>query len=148
MKLHLIFFGLVIYITCVQAQTYRWIDANGVVSYSQTPPPSIEAESLSLPSQSQSDSKAAAKKLDALRQKLADKREDRQLAKETAEKAVRVKSTRQSNCTSARSNLRKIEGLGTRLLKTSDGEYLRLTQEEREKRIQAAKEQIKNNCSQ
>ncbi len=147
MKLHLIFFGLVIYIACVQAQTYRWIDANGVVSYSQTPPPSIEAESLSLPSQSQSDSKAATKKLDALRQKLADQREDRQLAKETAEKAEQVKSTRQSNCASARSNLRKIEGLGTRLLKTSDGEYLRLTQEEREKRIQAAKEQIKNNCS-
>ncbi|MEN8177036.1 MAG: DUF4124 domain-containing protein [Pseudomonadota bacterium] len=148
MKAIPILFGLLIFAVAGHAQTYRWIDENGVVSYSQTPPPSQEAETLNLKPQSQSDSAAANKKLDSLRQKLEDQREDRQLAKEEEEKAKQEKIRRQKNCVSARSNLRKMEGLGSRLLKTSDGKYTRLTEEERQKRIQAAKEQIKTDCSQ
>ncbi len=147
MKLTAIFFSLLIYGVCGHAQTYRWIDADGVVSYSQTPPPSQEAETLNIPTQSPSDSAEANRKLHALRQKLADQRDDRQLAKETSEKAGQEKTRRQDNCASARANLRKLEGLGSRLLKTSDGEYLRLTEDERKKRIDTAKQEIKNNCS-
>lgn len=148
MKLLPIFFGLLIFAVTGQTQTYRWVDENGVVSYSQTPPHSLEAETLNIKPQSQTDSAEANRKLNNLRQRLEDRREDRKLAGEEAKKVQREESLHKENCASARANLGKMEGLGSRLLKTSDGKYLRLTEEERQKRLQAAKEQIKIYCLQ
>ncbi len=130
----------------VMAQTYKWIDENGVVSYSQTPPSSAQAETLQLREQSQSDSLAAEKRLNELRQKLEDQRENRQLAKEAAEMAREEQRKKEQNCAAARSNLSKLETLGPRLFKTSEGEYVRLTEEQRQAKIKTAKQQIKLNC--
>lgn len=130
-----------------EAQTYKWIDENGVVSYSQTPPPEQNSLPINVGSQPRRDSEQANSQLKALQQKLEDLREDRQLAKEQEAKTVQKEQIKQKNCAAARANLRKLEGLGHRLLKTSDGNYVRLTEEERQQRIQKATEQIKTNCS-
>lgn len=147
MKLLPIFFGLLFFFVTGHTQTYRWVDENGVVSYSQTAPASIEAETLNIKPQSQTDSAEAKRKLNRLRQQLEDKREDRKLAGEAVKKSQQEESLRKNNCASARANLQGMERLGSRLLKTSDGKYLRLTEEERQKKLQAAKEQIKIHCS-
>ena len=128
------------------AQTYRWVDENGVVSYSQTPPPSGQAEIVNIHTAPQSGSQDAQERLNKMRQQLEDRREDRKLAKEEQLKSDQEKARRLQNCETARANLRKLEGLGNRLLKTPDGEYRRLTEEERQQRMQKARDNIKENC--
>lgn len=146
MKVLPIFLGLFCFTLTGQAQTYRWINEEGVVSYSQTPPPSQEAELLEAkPGSSSNDSKAR-EQLDNLRQRLDERRDERQKAKDTAEQAKQEKFRQEKNCLNARTNLRNLEGLGSRMLKSSDGTYHRLTEAERQQRIEAAKEQIRISC--
>jgi Skp family chaperone for outer membrane proteins len=148
MRVFLLFFpSLLVSFSMAGAQTYKWIDENGVVSYSQIPPPGHDAETLDAAPQTYGDSKQANTELKALQQKLEDIREDRKLAKETEAKKREKEQTKQQNCTAARNNLRNLEALGRRLLKTSDGEYVRLTEDERQKRIKETEEQIRINCT-
>lgn len=128
------------------AQTYKWIDENGVVSYSQTPPASEEAQKLSIKAPSSNNSATANDELKRLRQRLEDLREDRQLATESAEKEQQVSEKKKSNCEAARKNLQSLQTSGNRLMKTADGSYMRLIESEREKRIQEAKDQVKAYC--
>jgi parvulin-like peptidyl-prolyl isomerase len=141
-----VFLSLLLLIPVGFTQTYRWVDENGVVSYSQTPPPNHQAEILNIKSQSKTDGANAQQKLDDLRQRLQEQNKQRQLAKESADKARQEQLTREKNCRSARSNLSKLEGLGTRLLKTPEGDYIRLSEEQRQQRMESARQQIKLNC--
>jgi chromosome segregation ATPase len=145
----LITFSLFIAIsgTC-NAEIYSWKDENGVVIYSQTPPPDTNAEQVKLKDQSTPSSASPQTRLDRLRQRLEDSREDRELAKKEKKELHKKNQILKKNCQTARANLKKLEGLGKRLLRTPDGEYLRLTEEERQSRIKQAKQQIKENCVQ
>ncbi len=139
---------LIAFTTTICAEAYKWVDENGVVSYSQTPPPSGTADTvIPLPPAPQQDPNEAEKRLDSLRQQLEDRDEDRQLAKESDQKKAAEQARRKQNCQAARSNLRELDGLGNRLLHTSDGQYLRLTEEERQTRMQTARDNIESNCS-
>ena len=139
--------GLIMAASASPAQTFRWVDENGVVSYSQTPPPSGTAETVKIRPIPQQDTEAAKARLNQLRQQLADREEDRQLARESQQKTAQESAKRQQNCQAARTNLRNLEGLGNRLLHTSNGEYVRLTEDERQTRMQTARENIKSYCT-
>ena len=132
--------------TAASAQTYRWVDEHGVVSYSQIPPPSGEAETVNLYSNPKSAGGDAQERLDQMRQQLEDRREARRLASDEKAKAREEMDRRRRKCEAARGNLQKLEGLGTRLLKTSDGQYRRLTEEERQSKMQQERENMKQNC--
>jgi hypothetical protein len=128
------------------AETYRWVNDEGVVTYSQTPPPDHQAERVELRgTAAPSDSQKSQTRLDQLRQRLADREEDRQLAKKQRQETKEAQQHKHQNCEAARSNLRNLQGLGNRLYK-SEGEYRRLTEEERQNRMQQARENIKANC--
>ncbi|MEJ2453363.1 MAG: DUF4124 domain-containing protein [Candidatus Thiodiazotropha sp.] len=127
------------------AETYKWVNEEGVVTYSQTPPPSGEAERVKLRETTPSGSQSSQTKLNKLRQQMADSAEDRELEKQEQEKADKEKKVKQQNCQSARDNLRKLEGLGNRLYKM-EGEYRRLSEEERQRLMQQEQEHIKANC--
>jgi hypothetical protein len=127
------------------AETYKWINEEGVVTYSQTPPPSGEAERVKLLKSGPSDNQSSQTRLNNLRQRLADSAEDRELEQQEQEKADKEQKVKQQNCESARGNLRKLEGLGNRLYKMG-GEYRRLSEEERQRLMQQEREHIKANC--
>ena len=129
-------------------QTYKWVDSNGVVSYSQTPPPSIQTETVDIkqsPPASETDDND---ELRRLRQRLLDNKKERQSAQEAQLKAKQDSEIKQKNCTAAHSNLEKLLNSGNRMMKTTDGNYLRLSEHERLQRIEAARAQIKANCNQ
>lgn len=128
-------------------QTYRWVDENGVVSYSQSPPPGQDAEAIVIKAGKESSPDAAKQQLNSVRQQLEDNKEDRALAKEKAMELAKEKEVRKQNCFIGRSNLRNLEALGRRLLHTSDGQYIRLTEEQRQQRMQQAQDLIKENCT-
>ncbi|RLJ16644.1 DUF4124 domain-containing protein [bacterium endosymbiont of Escarpia laminata] len=131
------------------AQTYRWVGEDGVTVYSQTPPPSGSAEVIkhrAAPKSNPTDTEAAKKSLKKMRQDLEDRREDRKLAKQAQDEQQRTAATRLQNCEVGRSNLRNLTALGNRKLRTQDGEYLRLTEEERQTRMEQARKDIEDNC--
>ena len=127
------------------ADTYKWVNEEGVVTYSQTPPPDGQAERVHVRSGSSSSSQSSQDQLNQLRQKAADNAEDRELEKANRQEEKSALAIKQQNCQAATSNLQKLEGLGTRLYMT-DGEYKRLSEEERQTLMNQAREQIKANC--
>jgi hypothetical protein len=128
-------------------QTYKWVDQNGTVSYSQTPPPKGQAEIVNIKPTPPASTSDGDEELKRLRQRLEDSREDRQLAKEAERQTQRAEEMKQQNCTAARSNLHKLLNSGNRMMKTTDGSYLRLSEHERQQRIQTAREQIETDCN-
>ena len=127
------------------AETYKWVNEDGVVTYSQTPPPNQEAERIKLRSPTQDDAQSSQTRLDNLRQQLADSAEDRALKKQEQQKTDETQKLKRQNCEAAQSNLRKLEAMGTRIVNT-DGEYRRLPEEERQKLMEQEKAHIKANC--
>jgi hypothetical protein len=131
--------------TLVSAETYRWVNEEGVVTYSQTPPPDAESEVVKTYSAPSSDAGAAKARLQKLRQDLADREEDRALKKEEEQEQNREVKIRKENCKAARSNLRTLSGLANRLYKVGD-DYIRLTEEQKKQRMDEAKKQIEEYC--
>jgi small-conductance mechanosensitive channel len=131
----------------LMAETYRWVNEEGVVTYSQTPPPEgRSAERVKLyGTTSPSGNQDAQNRLDKLRQNMADSAEDRELAEQKRQAAKEEKALKQHNCQVARSNLSKLEALGNRLYKT-EGEYRRLSEEDRQSLMQKERDNIKDNC--
>lgn len=129
----------------LSAETYKWVNEEGVVTYSQTPPPGQSAERVKLRGSSPSTGPSSQEKLDQLRQRMADGAEDRQLKKQQRQEEQEAKKLKQQNCASARSNLSSLQGLGNRLYKM-DGEYRRLSEQERQDLMQKEREHIKKNC--
>ena len=144
-KQTLLFALLLLFINLVSAETYRWVNEEGVVTYSQTPPPNANAETVNIkttPASSAGDSKT---RLEALRQKMADSAEDRALKKAQKQEQAEIKAENKQNCSTARKNLEQLTALGNRLYKTEDG-YVRLTEENRQQKMQQAREQIEEFC--
>ncbi|MEJ2424098.1 MAG: DUF4124 domain-containing protein [Candidatus Thiodiazotropha sp.] len=131
--------------TSASAETYRWVNEDGVVTYSQTPPPDAPAEKIETYDTAPSDGQGSQQKLKDLRQRLADMDEDRALKKAEAKKQAEDKALREKNCQAARHNLEQLTALGHRLYKVGD-DYLRLTEEDRQSRMDDARSQIKEFC--
>lgn len=138
---------LLILASCpLSAETYKWVNEEGVVTYSQTPPPGqTSAERIKLRSNNQPSGPSSQDRLDQLRQRMADGAEDRQLKKQERQEKEEAAKLKQQNCNSARSNLSRLQGLGNRLYKT-DSEYRRLSEQERQDLMQKEREHIKENC--
>ena len=131
--------------TALSAETYRWVNEEGVVTYSQTPPPDGKSEVVKTYSAPSSDAEASKQRLQKLRQDLADRKEDRALKKAEQQESGNNEKLRKENCKAARSNLQTLESLGNRLYKVGD-EYLRLSDGQKQERIQEAKKQIEEYC--
>ncbi|ODB87474.1 hypothetical protein A3195_01340 [Candidatus Thiodiazotropha endoloripes] len=131
--------------TAISAETYRWVNEDGVVTYSQTPPPQGESEVVKTYSAPSSDAAAAKQRLQKLRQELADREEDRALKKAEQKESQESRKLREENCKAARSNLQTLKSLGNRLYKAGD-EYLRLSDEQKQERIEEAQQQIEEYC--
>jgi hypothetical protein len=126
------------------AETYKWVDENGVVTFSQSPPPSVEAEKIKL-RKTTSEGSSSKARLNSLRQNLADSAEDRELQKKAKQEEKEQSALKKRNCEAAQSNLRKLKDLGNRLFHQG-GEYKRLTEEERQSLMQKERGHIKKNC--
>ena len=126
---------------------YKWVDDSGTVHYTQTPPSNRDTQELKPPPGPADDPDAISGKLkeqvDAMEDRLTEKREGAADAQQWAE----IQKLRRENCANARANLAKLQQGGNRAYRTPDGEVVRLTEEERQQRIDEANRQIQENCS-
>ncbi len=127
------------------AETYKWVNEEGVVTYSQTPPPDADVEKVKIRSSAPTPGSSSKQKLDSLRQRMTDSAEDRDIKKTKQKEEKEELALKRQNCEAARSNLQKLEALGSRLY-MKDGEYKRLSEEERQSLMQQEREHIKANC--
>ena len=136
--------GLTIGASSAAVTTYKWIEADGTVQYSQTPPvgvpfEQIEAEPGTPPVSAQERLETTKKRAEELRtQRLARDKE--------AADAEQKKAEQMSRCRQAQSNLNTLR-TGRRLRYTDAGGQVRyLSDEERQKRLSTAEAQVQKYC--
>jgi hypothetical protein len=130
------------------AAVYKWVDAEGNTVYSQVPPNDGQhPETVASPPPPAETPAEAQARLNALQQRLEDAREDRELADQAQQKSTREAAARRDNCAKARSNLQKLEQRARQLIGDGNGNYRRLTPEEKAKRAAEYKKIIQRDCS-
>jgi len=132
----------------VTADIYKWVDGEGKINYSQTPPPpGIASEIIRqahAPAVAPASPQTPEIKLQEWNEEQQKDREidaaKRELKKENAE-------IRRLNCTAANRNLEILEQKSQHRYMNSKGELLRPTDQERQQLIDEARKQIKENCT-
>ncbi len=134
------------WIGVADARMYRWIDEDGTTVYSQSPPASGEAAEIKINTSTAPTGNKAEDETPAASDNPS--QADTQQPAEGPSKAEIAESNRikSENCASARHNLDLYSNLGNRLVKTPDGLYKRLTEEERQQKIADSKTQIGEFC--
>ena len=129
-----------------QAEIYRWVDENGVTVYSEIPPPDGEADTVKTAPAPSETPEETQQQLEADMQKLEDYREDKELAAERKQKEELSKQLDEENCRNAKTNLDNLIVAAQRLVRMPDGNYVRLTEEQRQQRMEEARKNIDEYC--
>jgi hypothetical protein len=170
--------GLALFIAAsrpARAEIYRYVDADGVTVYSQSPPPAALASGARSESGSESGPEsgsgsesgsesgtpttitpdrgpssaevaaAQARLKQQLERDLDRREEERRLAQETAQNEARAKQ-RASACAAARGNLQTLQNLGSKRLRLPDGSSIRPSAEQRAQHMDEARQQIRALC--
>jgi len=126
------------------AGTYKWVDEEGNVQYTQTPPPAgIAAETINPPPKV--DTEQAVKDLQAQEEKAAALRLNRLDQAEKENQAKQEMDLQKKNCEMARARLASYEQPMVKFVQ-EDGSRVRATEEERQAEIAKSQEMIKEFC--
>lgn len=132
-----------------QAGLNKWVDENGKVHYSDSPPTGAKVESVRNITGKGQESAPADYSSKSYTQREAELNKARQEKKEASEKSAREtaqQQERKQNCAVARENLRALES-GARLVTYDEkGEKRFLDDADREQRLNSAREAVKANC--
>lgn len=130
--------------TNASAQAYKWINPAGNTIYSQTPPPMgtpyelVNDASIASSNSGISSAKRSQKNLDS-------SSEAREKEKTEQQQLAESNQIKQQNCTQAKTNLTSLTSRGQVTVK--EGElYRKLTEEERQDRIESANQSIEEFC--
>ncbi len=129
------------------AAVYKWVDDNGVTQYSQTPPPGRQAVRLEggLPTGG-STGASMESRLKALQE--SGKKDDEGDAKKGNEaQDPAQQAALEENCRQARESLTTLTEHRRILAKNEEGEMTRLTEEERQARVQELRDYIDEHCA-
>jgi hypothetical protein len=131
------------------AGMHKWVDADGKVHYSDTPPPDTKAESVRNMSGKGQQAAPVDYSSKSYAEREAELRKSRQEKQEAGEKSAREKAQKEDrtrNCSVARENLRALED-GARLVTYDEnGERRFLDDDAREQRLNDAQSAVKANC--
>ena len=127
---------------------YKWTNDQGEVQYTQFPPPPgrpVEILHGALPPAPSAETSGndLQKQLETM-----DKQNEEQLqGAKDAKQWAEIQKIRRSNCETANKNLVNLNRGGNVRYMGPNGEAIRLTEEERQKRIDETTQQIKENCN-
>jgi len=150
MKRLLPLFALALIGLNAHAALNKWVDAEGKVHYSDTPPPDAKTEpvrNISRKGQSEAPVSYSQK---SIAEREADYKKSKLEKEESAQKQAQQDAkaeTRKNNCDAARHNARSIEE-GSRIVTYDEkGERTYLNDEARAQRLEEAREAINSNCN-
>ena len=130
---------------------YKWTDASGEIHYTQTPPPdgiaTQKIEGALPPAESQQTLHEEQRKLQE-QLKAFDERRAEQKEAETIRKLEKEdREINEKNCITAKNNLGKLQQGGIKRYLTPEGDVIRLTEEDRQRRITEANKQVAQYCN-
>lgn len=132
-----------------QAGLNKWVDENGKVHYSDSPPANTKVETVRNVTGKGQESAPVDYSSKSYSQREAELKKSRQEKQEASEKSAREaaqQQARKQSCAAARENLRALES-GTRLVTYDEnGEKRFLDDAERARRMSSARETVKANC--
>lgn len=135
----------------VFAQIYKWTDDSGEVHYTQTPPPGGVAtekiEGAPGPAESPQTIHEEQQKLQQQLEAMEERRAERENKEALEEQGKKLDEIYEKNCITARNNLGKLQQGGIKRYLTPEGEVIRLTNEERERRLAEAQQQVEKYCN-
>lgn len=138
--------GLLLLQTPAAADVYKWVNENNEVQYTQMAPPAgikfIRIQTSEHPEASATTSGDAAPSEETA----TDAPEKKTEADSLAEYEAEVARVSKENCTIAKNNLAQLNMGGHLRYKNEAGEYVTMTEEERQKRIGEANKQIEMFC--
>lgn len=133
-----------------QAAIYRWVDEQGQVHYTETPPPAgnqdrgTRVRTLGPPTGAVEQGRQRSQ---AIQEQLKSIEKARAEANEKQARQAEDSARREANCEAAKSNLAKLEVRTNRRFQDSDGNVTMMTEEERLRKMEEAREQIEKNCN-
>jgi len=130
------------------ARLYKWIDADGNTHYTQQPPPDgIAAEDIKLPASVNIDTEQATKSFEEQQKK---EQELSEAVKKEGKERIREEEHAdliKENCKKSKAKLENVQNTGRIKAVDEEGNVVRATEEERQRRIKEAQENIKKWCS-
>jgi hypothetical protein len=131
--------------TPADARLYRWVDADGVVTYSDRPPPGEAAEEIR-PARSHITDEQSRGLLESLQDQARTGAEDREFERTVRADETEREARIRQNCEIARQNLRVLEHSPRVQDTDADGNRYFLGDAERATRIAATREQVSEYC--
>jgi hypothetical protein len=131
-------------------QIYRWVGPDGIVHFSEHPPPGVGAEPVSIRSGGTSPEQAAGE-LKRLREKAGLGEPGTPAAAApagapTPEQQAAAERQREENCRNAQENLRVLETSQRVMTKDAEGNLVRLDDDQKQARLAETRRQIEQNC--
>jgi hypothetical protein len=132
-------------------QIFRWVGTDGVVHYSEHPPPGVQAEPVSVRSGS-SNPEQAASELKRLREKAGLGGEPGAAGGTAApagpspEQQAELDRQREENCRNAQENLRVLESAQRVMSRDAEGNLVRLDDDQKRARLSETHRQIEQYC--
>jgi hypothetical protein len=130
------------------AATYQWKDQDGNTVYSQFPPEAgREVRTVAPPPPPALPPEQAQQELEALQRQLDELRESRQQERQKQGESRAQTEARAENCRKVRENLRNLEQNPQRLVRESNGDYRRYTEEQRNEKIREYRDILQRDCN-
>jgi hypothetical protein len=127
------------------AAIYKWVDENGQVQYTETPPPGGVESSEIKPPPEPADQKGTIEREERLEKALDERRESRDAAAKQAAEDAEYEKQKGERCEAAKRRLEQAERPLTNFV-DADGTQRRATEEERQEQIKQSQEQVKKFC--
>jgi hypothetical protein len=129
----------------VQAEIYKWVDAEGVTVYSQQPPPAEnDFETIKEPPKVNPES--GLQRLHEISSRNDESRQERRQQAEAAKLAAEEEARRAENCERGKRMLASFSTRPTVQLVQEDGTRVRASEEQRQQQIAEANAMIKEFC--
>ena len=128
----------------------KWVDADGKVHYSDTPPPDVTTETVrNIAGKSRTDAPAAASSSKSVAEREAGMKKAKQAKDEAAQKQAQKDAeaeTRKKNCTAARENAQALEQSPRIVTYDANGERSFMDDAARAQRLEDARKAISSSC--
>ena len=130
-----------------QARMYKWVDADGNTHYTQSPPPDgVTTEDVKLPASVNLDNKEAVNAFEAQQKKQQESAETKQKDEKVLNREAEHTALKKDNCRKSKAKLENVQNTGRIRAVDEYGNIVRATEEERQRRIKEAQENIKKWC--
>ena len=134
--------------TNIQAgKFYKWVDESGATHYTETPPPNTQSTTVRTQGQDPKNAEQAQAKLSEQRKTFAEAIADKQEASKKSAVEAENEKIKKTNCDTAKNNLKMLEEHSRIREKGENGEYVVIGEEQRQAKIQTAKQNIKEFCN-